>query len=179
VHVRHCASSADLLSGVHVLETEATTVPTALGTWDPGFTRVDGRWLTSYVESASQRPFRFHPALAETAGAEPWSGLVRVAGAEDLRTCEGPVLVERHGRHWLLASDGDARRFPVFDVRMRPAGVLEAPYPTNIPHPQLVPRDDGSWLLVTFDGTPTEPSGVLGYGGHGDVVVMSAPGRQR
>jgi hypothetical protein len=183
VHVRHGESTEDLLRGVHVLETEPTTMPTALDTWDPGFTRIDGRWLTSYVESVSQRPFRFHPALAQAHGTEPWSGLARVGGAEELRQCEGPVLVEREGRHWLLASDGAGRRYPVFDLAMRPAGHLEAPYPTNIPHPQLVRRDDGSWLLVTFDGTPTDRGAVrgsvMGYGGHGDVLVMSAPGSDR
>lgn len=183
VHVRHGVSTADLLAGVHVIETEPTTMPTPLDTWDPGFTRVDGRWLTSYVESASQRPFRFHPALAQAHGDEPWSGLERVGGADHLSQCEGPVLVERHGRHWLLASDGADRRYPVFDLAMRPAGQLEAPYASNIPHPQLVPREDGSWLLFTFDGTPTDRrtvrGSVMGYGGHGDVLVMSAPGRSR
>lgn len=188
VHVRHCVSTADLLSGVHVLETGPTVLPTepvtGMGTWDPGFTRVDGRWLTSYVESASQRPFRFHPALAATYEAEPWSGLVRLGAADDLRECEGPVLVERDSRHWVLASDRAGRRYPVFDLEMRPVGELAAPYPTNIPHPQLVAREDGSWLLVTFDGTPAGsdaggPRPVMGYGGHGDVVVMSAPGGNR
>lgn len=183
VHVRHCVSSADLLAGVHVLETEPTTMPTALGTWDPGFTRVDGRWLTSYVESASQNPFRFHPALAEGVRGEPWTDLVPLGAADHLRHCEGPVLVERDDRPWLLASDGAGRCYPVFDLEMRAAGRLTAPYPTNIPHPQLIGRDDGSWLLVTFDGTPTDNhparGSVMGYGGHGDVVVMSAPGRKQ
>ncbi|MEP6816600.1 MAG: hypothetical protein ABI873_13720 [Marmoricola sp.] len=183
VHVRHGVSTDDLLSGVHLLETEPTTMPTTLDTWDPGFTRVEDRWVTSYVESASQRPFRFHPALAESYAAEPWTGLVRVGGADDLRQCEGPVLVERDGRRWMLASDGAAKSYPVFDLEMRPAGHLDAPYQTNIPHPQLVPRDDGGWLLVTFNGTPADRhparASVMGYGGHGDVVVMNSPGKDR
>ena len=106
---------------------------------------MDGRWFLGFVASRSQRPFDFHPALASTAVGEGW---------------------------WLLASDGDARDYPVFDLSMRPVGRLDAPYPTNIPHPQLLRRDDGSWLMVTFDGTQ-RAARTMGYGGHGDVVVMA------
>ncbi|MGI9155886.1 MAG: hypothetical protein ACR2FG_04520 [Marmoricola sp.] len=38
-----------------------------------------------------------------------------------------------------------------------------------------MPRPDVSWLLVTFDGTPADTRNVMGYGGHGDVVVMNTP----
>ena len=66
---------------------------------------------------------------------------------------------------------------------MRLVGVLDAPYGTNIPHPQLVPlggpggdrRSDAGYLMVTFDGTQYGQD-VLGYGGHGDVIVMSTRG---
>jgi hypothetical protein len=54
---------------------------------------------------------------------------------------------------------------------MRRVGRLDAPYETNIPHPQLVPREDGSWIIVTFDGTQYAED-VMGYGGHGDVLFM-------
>jgi len=37
--------------------------------------------------------------------------------------------------------------------------------------PRFVPVGDGRYLLVTFDGTPYGGK-VLGYGGHGDVIVM-------
>jgi hypothetical protein len=50
-------------------------------------------------------------------------------------------------------------------------GRLQAPYPTNIPHPQTIPLPDGSQLLVTFDGTGFAEE-TMGYGGHGDVIVM-------
>lgn len=172
VHVRHLTTEADVLSGVHLLDTERTDLPTAYDAWDPGFTRVDGRWLMGYVASPSQRPFDFHPALASTAAATPWTGLTPVGAADGLHQCEGPVIAHVGDDWWLLASDGDARDYPVFDLSMRRVGRLDAPYPTNIPHPQLLRRDDGSWLMVTFDGTQ-RAARTMGYGGHGDVVVLA------
>ncbi len=56
---------------------------------------------------------------------------------------------------------------------MKRLGALDAPYGTNIPHPQIVKRPDGGYLMVTFNGTQYAEN-VLGYGGHGDVVVMRA-----
>ena len=172
VHVRHVTTTDDLLHGVHVVETEPTPLPTTHGAWDPGMTLVDGRWHVSFVESPSQGPFDFHPALAVAAPGGAWTeGLTLVGAATDQHQCEGPVLAEVDGRHWLLASDGDHRHYPVFDLTMRRVGRLDAPYPTNIPHPQLVALPDGGHLMVSFDGTQFEDE-VLGYGGHGDVVVM-------
>jgi hypothetical protein len=184
VHVRHLVTDADLLSGVHVLGTEPTPLPTTASTWDPACVRDGDGWLLGYVESPSQTPFRFHPALARTTSTYPWEGLERIGGADELRQCEGPVLVRRHGATWLLASDQRHRRFPVFDTGMRAAGSLRSTYPTNIPHPQLLERPDGSWLMLTFDGTPVERRAtgrrsVMGYGGHGDVVVMTGTERGR
>jgi hypothetical protein len=76
---------------------------------------------------------------------------------------------------WFLASDGTSRCYPVFDLQMRRKGRLDAPYETNIPHPQLVPLDDGTFLLVTFDGSQYAKK-VMGYGGHGDVLIMRSAG---
>jgi hypothetical protein len=173
VHVRHLVTADDVLHGVHLLETAPSALPTTVSAWDPGITLIDGAWHVSFVESPSQKPFDFHPALAAgPRGATRWDeGLELVGAATDLHQCEGPVLARNDGRWYLLASDGDAREYPVFDLAMRRVGRLDAPYGTNIPHPQLVGLDDGSWLMVTFDGTQyAEP--VLGYGGHGDVLVM-------
>jgi hypothetical protein len=175
VHVRHLTTTDDLLAGVHLLRTERTDLPTDVSSWDPGFTRIAGRWHLGFVESPSQAPFDFHPALASSDDPSPWTGLARVGAAEDLHRCEGPVLARVGGHWWLLASDGRTRTYPVFDLEMRPIGVLDAPYPTNIPHPQLIGRADGSWLMVSFDGAPFAPR-KMGYGGHGDVVVMESPG---
>jgi hypothetical protein len=171
--VRHLTTSDDLVSGVHLLETERTGLPTDVSSWDPGFTRVDGRWLLGFVESPSQRPFDFHPALARAAGDHPFERLERVGAADELHQCEGPILARVDDRWWFLASDGDARHYPVFDLQMRRVGRLDAPYPTNIPHPQLLRREAGDWLMVSFDGTQyAEPT--MGYGGHGDVVIMAS-----
>jgi hypothetical protein len=172
VHTRYLATTADLLHGVHLLQTRRLDLPTEVGAWDPGMTRIDGRWHVSFVESPSQAPFDFHPALAVTDDPVPWEGLRLAGTAADLHKCEGPVIARVADRWWLLASDGDARHYPVFDLAMHRVGRLDAPYPTNIPHPQLLPRGDGSWLMVTFDGTPFARR-TMGYGGHGDVVVMT------
>jgi hypothetical protein len=85
--------------------------------------------------------------------------------------CAGPVLVTLDGAPRRGASDGDARRYPVFELDGTPAGDLDAPYGTNIPHPQLVPDPAGGSLMITFDGTAPDED-VMGYGGHGDVLVL-------
>jgi hypothetical protein len=172
VHVRHTTTRADVLTGVHVLSTVPTPLPTTLSAWDPATTRIDGRWWVAYVASPSQHPFDFHPALAAgPVGGEPWEALEHQGAATGLHQCEGPVLAQVGGRWLLLASDRASRTYPAYDLGMRRVGRLDAPYLTNIPHPQLVPLPDGSHLLVTFDGTPFGGR-VMGYGGHGDLVVM-------
>jgi hypothetical protein len=173
VHVREATSTLDLLTGVHVLDSVPVELPTSQATWDPGMSRIDGRWHVTFVESPSQNPFRFHPVLARTPTGRWTEGLERVGTAEHLDECEGPLLVDLDGDTWMIASDGASRTFPVFDLRGHRTGDLHAPYPSNIPHPQLVPQADGSWLMVTFDGTAYD-EGTLGYGTHGDVVIMSS-----
>ena len=58
---------------------------------------------------------------------------------------------------------------------MREVGTVDAPYPTNLPWPTLVPPDPDEpgdrWRLVTFDGTPSGGA-LVGYGTHGDLLVM-------
>ena len=172
VHVRHVVTADDVLSGVHVLETEPTPLPTDVSAWDPGMTRIDGRWHVSFVESPSQDPFDFHPALAVAPEGKDWDqDLELVGAATDLHQCEGSILTLVGDDWWFLASDGDGRGYPVLDLDLKPRGHLDAPYETNIPHPQLVPLDDGGFLLVTFDGTQYAED-VLGYGSHGDVLIM-------
>ena len=172
VHVRHVVTTDDVLSGVHLLETEPTPLPTRVSAWDPGMTRIDGRWHVSFVESPSQDPFDFHPALAIGPVGKEWhQDLELVGAATDLHQCEGPIIARVGEDWWFLASDGDGRRYPVFDLDLTPQGELDAPYETNIPHPQLVPLDDGGYLLVTFDGTQYAEE-LLGYGTHGDVLIM-------
>lgn len=171
IHVRHTETDADLLTGVHILDTVRTPLPSELGTWDPSFTRLDGRWHVAYVESPTQRPFAFHPALATTTASAWTEGLTAVGAASEMRQCEGPVIATVDERTWLVASDGVDRCYPVFDLAGHRVGRLDAPYGTNIPHPQLVPDPAGGWLLVTFDGTAYARK-ELGYGTHGDVLVL-------
>ncbi len=179
IHVRHAESSADLLAGVHVIDTEPTPLPTEHGTWDPSLLLHDGSWRFAFVESPSQDPWNFHPALARgpeepaTRGpGSPWSnGLERVAAAEDLTKCEGPIFTKVGSETWLLASDKVGRHYPVFDLDGQRRGRLDAPYLTNIPHPQLVPDPGGGWWMITFDNAQYAER-VMGYGGHGDVVLM-------
>jgi len=56
-------------------------------------------------------------------------------------------------------------------------GYLDAPHPTNIPHPMVVPiplsTGNTKYIMITFNGTQYyEP--LLGYGTHGDFYVMEA-----
>ena len=173
VHVRHVTTALDILDGIHVLETERLAVPTDHSAWDPSLTRINGCWHLAYVESPSQAPFRFRPALAAGPnGAAYDSDLVLVGADTAHEQCEGPIIAHHDGDWRLLTSDGHAREYPIYDLQMRRTGELDAPYGSNIPHPQVIVSADvdGEWLL-TFDGTPWGER-VLGYGTHGDVVVM-------
>jgi hypothetical protein len=173
VHIRHVATTANVLSGVHVLATEPLPLPTSVSSWDPALTKIGDRWHVAFVESPAQQPaFVFHPALAAGPRGADYAEALSLVGADtSVDQTEGTIL-QRFGSAWyVLASDGDARQYKVYDLRMRLLGTLNAPYGTNIPHPMVVPVRDGWWLL-TFDGTQyAEP--VLGYGGHGDFLVMT------
>jgi hypothetical protein len=174
VHIRHTTTREDVLSGVHVLETEPLQLPTDVGTWDPSLTLIDGRWHVAFVESPSQNPFNFHPALAMgPEGADHASELELVGADDSMSECEGPILQEVDGQWWLLASDGVGKEYRVYDLSMKQRGTLDAPYGTNIPHPQLVPKPGGGWLMITFEGTQFAER-ILGYGSHGDVLVMAS-----
>ncbi|WNV85944.1 hypothetical protein [Umezawaea sp. Da 62-37] len=174
VHVRHATTKANVLSGVHVIPSARLPLPTTVSSWDPALTLVDGRWRLAFVESEAQQPaFVFHPALAVgPRGADYADSLSRAGADGTVDQTEGTIIQRVGGRWYVFASDGDAREYPVYDLSMRRLGTLDAPYGTNIPHPVLLPvgRD---WWLITFDGTQfAEP--VLGYGGHGDLIVMRA-----
>ncbi len=151
----------------------ALRCPTSVSAWDPGLTKINDTWHLGFVESPSQRPFDFHPALAAGKPGGDWNEDLRLVGAAtDLHQCEGPIIAQVQDEWWFLASDGDNRHYPVFTMDMKSVGRLDAPYRTNIPHPQIVPLEGGH-LLVTFNGAQYGES-VLGYGGHGDVLVMRA-----
>ncbi len=206
IHTRYTVTADDVLSGTHVLESQPLRLPTSAGSWDPAVTRVGDRWYVAFVASPSQHgTFDFHPALAASSpGGSYDEGLELVGEDDSSHQCEGPILApvsdalvstpsaegpvaaahltnapdgaESDIQWRLLASDRTAAEFPVYDLQMRRVGTLNAPYGTNIPHPQVVtvpgPRGPRH-LLITFDGTPFGES-VLGYGTHGDLVVLEA-----
>ena len=175
VAVTLASSEDDLLTGRHVLDTRPLVLPTtgmrSVGVWDPHLVRIDGAWHVGFVNAS--KFFRFHPALA----AGPDLDALELCGAASDRTAtEGTTLVELDGRWRVLASDGregrsgQRRGYPVFDLGLAEVGALDAPYPTNIPWPTLVREGDG-WLMVGFNGRPYGGS-LVGYGSHGDVVLL-------
>jgi hypothetical protein len=202
--------SVNLLGGVHILEgkkhpVNAIPFPTE-GKWDPGLTRINGRWYLSYV-IALDLFTDFQPALARSPrGADHTA--VRFVGADwEKRATEGPIIQKLGGEWRLFASCGDdepqqfQNRYPIYFLRspnpevdeenrdlaeagdgQRLAfdGYLDAPHPTNIPHPQIVPisirvngRRRTKYIMITFNGDQFFER-VLGYGTHGDFFVMQA-----
>ena len=168
-------SDAGLLHGRHVLDTRELPLPTdglaSIATWDPHLVRRDGGWLVGFV--SARKFFDFHPAVAGGASLDD----LRLLGAATDRTAtEGTTLLELDGEVVVLASDGRdgprgrRARFPSFDLAMTDRAVLDAPYPTNLPWPSLA-HVDGTWLMASFNGRPAGGK-LLGYGTHGDLVVM-------
>ena len=179
------------LRGVHVLRTERLELPlaelpsAAVGQWDPHIVRIGGRWYVGFVNARAF--FNFYPALARSPRGADFTEL-ELAGADPSKVeTEGPVLQRFGGRWYVMASNGDASpgairgRYPVYDLEMNELGRLDAPHPTNIPWPMVFPvssRGRTTWLLVTFNGNQYyEP--VLGYGTHGDTIIMRAEGTTR
>jgi hypothetical protein len=200
VGVTVARTDADLLAGTHVLDTVDLHLPTdgfrSVGVWDPHLVHTGEEWLVGYV--SARRFFRFHPVLA----GGPSLDALTLRGADTRRRAtEGTTVVSTGsttgpgsttgaasstgGQGWaVLASDGRdgtrgrRARYPVYDLRMNEVGVLDAPYPTNIPWPTLIRVDEDCMLLVGFDGTPYGAAAgagsgqrLLGYGTHGDVVI--------
>ena len=171
-------ASVDLLHGEHVLDTAELPLPTdgltSVAVWDPHLVRDGERWLVGFVSAS--RFFRFHPALA---GGASLSSLELLAAAPQRRATEGTTLLRVDGELLVLASDGrDGRRgerarYPVFGTDLVERGALDAPYPTNLPWPTLARVDDG-WVMVAFNGARSGGP-LLGYGTHGDVVIMTGP----
>lgn len=173
-------TSADVLSGVHVLETAELPLPTdgftSVGVWDPHLVHTGDEWLVGFA--SARKFFTFHPALA---GGVDLEHLTLRGAAVDRRATEGTTILRIDDQWRVLASDGrDGRRgqrarFPVFDLAMTEVGELAAAYPTNLPWPTLA-RTERGWLLITFNGSPaTGP--LVGYGTHGDLVVQREVGR--
>ncbi len=177
-------TTADVTTGTHVLDTRPLHLPTdgltSVGVWDPHLVRVDGpapgtqEWLVGFVSAT--RYFEFHPVLASGPTLE--SLTMRSAATGRVAT-EGTTLVRLDDGWRVVASDGKdsavplRERFPVFDLDLTEVATIAAPYPqpTNLPWPTLV-RTDSGWLMTTFNGRP-RGGRLLGYGTHGDVVVLT------
>lgn len=177
-------TTADVTTGTHVLDTRPLHLPTdgltSVGVWDPHLVLVDGpvsgtqEWLVGYVSAT--RYFEFHPVLASGPSLDALS--LRSAASDRVAT-EGVTLVRLDEGWRVLASDGkdgapgQRERFPVFDLDLSEVGTVAAPYPqpTNLPWPTLV-RTVSGWLMTTFNGRP-RGGRLLGYGTHGDVVVLT------
>jgi hypothetical protein len=182
VTVRHATSTDDLLTGVHTLSARRVELPRDHATWDPSLRLIDGRWTWAYVDVTDFQPaLRFRPVLAEAAPGEDYARGVRVLhrDAAAPNNNEGCRLL-RFGDAWyLVTSDPEARSYLVRDLRMRTVGTLDAPYPLGTPFAEVFPAPgpggEERWLMVTSDETGYEGAhGVLGYGVHGDVIVMRA-----
>lgn len=170
-------TTADVLTGEHVLDARDLPLPTdglrSVGVWDPHLLRDGDGWRVGYV--SARKYFSFHPVVA----AGPTLDDLHVTAADTGRRATEGTTWWRDGETLrVLASDGrDGARgareqFVVLDEELRQVGTLDAPFPTNLPWPTLAQVDDG-WLLATFDGTPAGDD-LLGYGTHGDVVLMRA-----
>ncbi len=179
--------TTDLLRGVHIIETTRLPLPvddlptTAVGQWDPHVVRIRGRWYVAFVNA--RRFFDFFPVLARSRSGGDFTDLALVGADTGKNETEGTVM-QKVGLEWyLFASNGNASppeirgQYPVYDLTMQQVDTLHAPHPTNIPWPMVFPvpvsQGRSRYVMVTFNGTQFhEP--VLGYGTHGDVVVMEA-----
>jgi len=212
--------SVNILRGVHILVGERHPVndepfPTE-GKWDPGLTRIGGRWYMGYV-IALDLFANFQPALARSPEGADHTAVEFVGADWEKRATEGPIIQKLGGEWRLFASTGDdeppefQNRYPIYlleaenpdapddlrprdtPVRFEPPtaeeerlrrlafdGYLEAPHPTNLPHPMIVPipirtggRRRTKYIMITFNGDQFFER-VLGYGTHGDFFVMQA-----
>jgi len=190
--------SVDLLNGVHILEGKrhpVNDVPYKTeGKWDPGLTRIGDRWYLSYV-IALDLFTDFQPALARSASGADHKVLEFVGADWDKKATEGPIIQKLGGQWRVLASCGDDEplelhdKYPMYfletanpdaeaaDRRLRFDGYLDAPHPTNIPHPMVVPiplsTGTTKYIMITFNGEQYYID-LLGYGTHGDFYVMEA-----
>jgi hypothetical protein len=183
------------------LPTALPTPPT--GNWDPHFTRIGQEWYVAFVESPTQgTPWDHHPALAKGPTIE---NLTLVDAKEELKQTEGMVIQKVGGEWYVLCSTGRGDltfegvppgSFRIYDLEMNLVAYRNDtttpkwPYPTNIPHPMITPLPnrpgpgDTKWIMLTFNETffyidadlddPADHVG-LGYGTHGNFVVMDGP----
>jgi hypothetical protein len=176
----------DVLHGVTVVrDPTVQALPTDVSRWDPHMVRIDGRWYIAFVESPSQNPFVFRPALAVGPRTGEFGNFTLVGRDANRTMTEGMVMQKIGGKWYVLCSSSrdegppDGGKYRIYDLNMRFLAFLNAPYPTNIPHPMVFPvpitqTQSTRYRMVTFDGTQYHDE-VLGYGTHGDFYIMDAP----
>ncbi len=203
--------TTNILEGVHVLDGKRhpvndTPFPTE-GKWDPGLTRINGRWYLPYV-IALDLFTDFQPALARSPRGGSHLTATEFVGADwGKRATEGSIIQKLGGEWRMFASCGDDEpaqfqgRYPIYFLRaanpeanendrqaaedgggqrLQFDGYLDAPHPTNIPHPMIVPittrsggRTRTRYIMISFNGDQYYIER-LGYGTHGDFYVMEA-----
>ena len=193
--------SVNILRGVRILVGERHPVndlpaPTE-GKWDPGLTRIGGRWYLPYV-IANDLFTDFQPALARSPVGADHTVQEFVGTDGGKRATEGPIIQKLGGKWRMFASCGDDEpaqfqgRYPIYfleaanpdaapaDRRLAFDGYLDASHPTNIPHPMIVPipiRSGGrrrtKYIMISFNGDQYYIER-LGYGTHGAFYVMQA-----
>lgn len=184
VTVRHGTGGEELLSGVRLIRAKRLELPFKEAAWDPALRLIDGRWHYAYADVTDFQPsLRFRPVLAAAAPGGDYDEGVRIRHRDTSwpNNNEGCRL-QRFGDRWyLLTSDAESRQYLVRDMAMRPQRPLDAPFPLGTPFPEVfaLPGAGGreEWLMVTSDERAYEDGSSrpqLGYGVHGDVVVMRA-----
>ena len=150
----------------------APDLPTAHDAWDPGFTRVDGTVVPGLRREPVAAPLRLPPRPRVDRRPTPYPG-------RGLPGSVPPTACTSARARSSLGSGTSGGCSPATVTAglpgVRPVDAAgrhtRRAVPEQHPHPRLLRRDDGSWLMVTFDGTQRAER-TMGYGGHGDVVVM-------
>src|SRR4051794_15361312 len=149
VAITSAVVQGDVLHGVHVVRNPTVLpLPTDVSRWDPHMVRIGKRWYVAFVESPSQNPFVFHPALARGPRTGEFGDFTLV-GRDTARTMTEGMVIQKIGGQWYVLCSAsrdeggpDAGHYLIYDLSMRFVGFLNAPYPTNIPHPMVFPVPD-------------------------------------
>lgn len=177
VKIAYAETRRDVLHGITVLDdVSILPIPTVMSVYDPHVVRIGAEWYITYTETHGYPFGAFYPALAKDNSGEFPSPTVVGKDAFTIFT-EGTKLQKVGGNWYVLASNDFEYR--VWDLTMRFVGKLDAPHPTAIPHPMVVPvpvgggrgRGRTKYILITFDGTQY---GGLGPNTRGDFFVMEA-----
>ena len=174
---------------MHVLDSEPLPLPvdklptSAVGQWDPHAVRIGDRWHIAFVNA--REFFDFYPALAAGEPGGALTDLDLVGSDAEQSETSGVALTQVGGQWYVLAGRGSgspedaSAGFPVYDLSMRELGMLDSPRPSSIPWPMVLPLPgkwgQTRWLMVTSDATVYDRE-AMGYGSHGDLLVMEARG---